>query len=46
MKAADFWLNSSVNVVADIDNVCHQTRATHKSENDLKRNENLNLNLD
>ena len=36
MKAADFWLNSSVNVIADNGNGCHPTGATTKSERILK----------
>ena len=37
---------ASVNVVADTDNGCHPTGATSTSENDLKRNENLSLDLE
>ena len=46
MKAADFWLNSSVNVIADNGNGCHPTGATPKSEKDLKRNKVLNFNIE
>ena len=46
MKAADFDPIAWFNIAANTENGCHRTGATPRAEKVLKRNENLNLNLE